>query len=388
MAIPEVGLEAGVRCLVFDSFDELEPYERQWDELAVACGKPTCRPVWMRAWWNARCIPADQGSRALRVVVVTDGGRLVGLLPGFLVDGHSRLPDLRLIGKGTFWSVEPLVSRDAPKATFALFARALSETSPPPARVDLSVTPRRVEWPEELRRRWPGGPAWLRHGRRGRLLVVDGPMSSEDWRAGLTQRLRSDLRRRARRRAEAGLAVECTERPEAVRSDVGALANLHHARWNWQSQWLGEGVEETLVEAGRHLLGSGDWRLWKVVRGEDMVGAALFTRAGETSEILLTAFDPAWSRFAPGLAAVVTGIGYELDAGVRRVDFGHGGFEYLQRLCNAEDPVVSYELFPGNRMMPLARARWITPHSRERMNIWRTQLRLRQRLRRWPRRSC
>ena len=112
-----------------------------------------------------------------------------------------------------------------------------------------------------------------------------------------------------------------------------------------------------------------------------MIGAALFARAGDTSEILLTSFDPAWSRFAPGLAAVVTGIAHELDSGVRRVDFGHGGFEYLQRLSNAADPVVSYELFPTNRIMPLARARWIAPHSRERMNIWRKQLRLRQRLR-------
>ena len=102
----------------------------------------------------------------------------------------------------------------------------------------------RAEWPNELRCQWPGGPAWLRRGRRGKLLVVEGPMPSEYWLGGLTQRLRADLRRRARRRTEAGLAVECTESPEAVRSDVHALAELHHERWSWQSQWLVEGVED------------------------------------------------------------------------------------------------------------------------------------------------
>ena len=111
-----------------------------------------------------------------------------------------------------------------------------------------------------------------------------------------------------------------------------------------------------------------------------MVGAALFARAGYVSELLLTGFDPAWSRFAPGLAAIEAGIRHELDTGIRLIDFGYGGFKYLQRLSNTERPVVRYELFPTNRRMPIARARWlIAPQGR--INIWRGRLRLRTRLR-------
>ena len=381
IATPGAGHDAGVECRLIDSFDELQQYEREWDRLAVACGKPTCRPAWLRAWWEASCRPADQDSRALRVVVVTEGKRLVALFPGFLVDRNSRFPDLRLLGDGGFWSVEPLVSHDAPSETFALFARALSETSPPPARLVFWLPPTEAEWPRELRRQWPGGPAWLRRGFRGKLLVVKGPMSSEAWLAGRPRRWRGDLLRRARRRAEAGLEVRCTDSPEAVRDDVHALAQLHHARWNWQSAWLTEGMEDTIVEAGQLLVSSGDFRLWKVVRGEEVIGAALFARAGDVSELLLTAFDPAWSRLAPGLGAIVAGIQHELDSGIRLIDFGFGGFKYLQRLANAERPVVPYELFPTNRRMPIARARWLVPHSRDRIYIWGRQLRLRKRLR-------
>ncbi len=378
---------AGLRCRVIESLEELGRIEGEWDRLAVECGKPTCRPAWLRAWWEQRCAPADLESRALRVAAVEHGERLVGLLPGFLVDRDSRLPDLRLIGEGTFWSVEPLVSGDAPEQTIGLLARALSDTEPRPARLAFAHIPMEAEWPGALRRQWPGWPVRLRRGNRGRLLLVDEPASYEAWFAELAQRQRSDLRRRARRRADAGLEVLCTEGPEAVRADVHALAELHNARWKWNSQWLFEGVEEAIVRAGELLVESGDWRLWKLVRGEEFLGATLFARAGEASEMLLTAFDPAWSRLAPGMATVVAGIRHELDTGVREIDFGHGGFKYLQRLANAERPVVNFELFPAGPRMPVARARWLVPHGRERIHIWRKQLRLRQRLPRRPARA-
>lgn len=376
---PGVGHDVGIECRVIDSFAELHRYEAEWDRLAVACGKPTCRPAWLRAWWEVSCRAADQDSRALRVVVVTEAKRLVAMFPAFLVDKTSRFPDLRLLAEGRFWSVEPLVSHDAPRETFALFARALSETSPPPSRLLIECAPTPAQWLRELRRQWPGGPARLRRVPRGKLLVVEGPMSSEAWLAGMPRSRRTDLRRRARRRAEAGVEVRLTDTPEAVQDDVHALAQLHHARWNWQSQWLTEGVEDTIVEAGRLLVRSGDFRLWKVLRGEEVIGAALFARAGDVSEILLTAFDPAWSRLAPGLAAIVAGIRHDLDTGIRLIDFGYGGFKYLQRLSNAERPVAGYELFPTNRGTPVARARWLIPHGR--INIWRGRLRLRTRLR-------
>lgn len=370
------------RCRVIDDFDEVAPYEREWDRLAVARGKPTSRPAWLRAWWNARCAPAHLASRALRLVVVTSDERLVGLFPAFLVDRDSRLPELRLLGKNTFWSVEPLVAHDAPDETFALFARALSDTSPPPTRLVLWLASTRAEWPRELRREWPGGPAWLRRGYRGHLLTIEGPMSSEDWFANLPKRRRGDVRRRSRRSAEAGVEVLCTESPEAVRADVHALAELHHARWKGQSSWLTEGVEDTIVEAGRLLLGSGDFRLWKVVRGEEVLAAALFARAGHASELLLTSFDPAWRRLAPGLVSILTGVGHELDTGARVIDFGFGRFKYLQELSNAERPVVGYELFPADLRMPIARTRLLIPHGRERLDSWRGQLGRRLRARR------
>jgi CelD/BcsL family acetyltransferase involved in cellulose biosynthesis len=308
------------------------------------------------------------------VVVVTEGERLLALFPGFLISGRSRVADLHLLGEANFWSVAPLVSDEAPLETFALFARALGESSPPPARVFLRWAPARAEWPGELRRRWPGAPASLRRSHRRKLLVIEGPISSEAWLAGLPRRRRAELLRLARRRAEAGLEVRCTDIPDTVRDDVRALAQLGQARLNSQAEWLSKGLEDAIVEAGRSLVSSGDFRLWKVVRGEELIAGALFARAGDTSEALLTAFDPAWGALGPGLGALVAAIRHELDAGTRLIDFGYGDYKYLQRLSTAEHPIIRYELFPTNLRMPIVRARWLVTHTRDRVQL-RTRLR-------------
>jgi CelD/BcsL family acetyltransferase involved in cellulose biosynthesis len=143
---------------------------------------------------------------------------------------------------------------------------------------------------------------------------------------------------------------------------------------NWQSGWMIEGIEEMIVEAGELLVSSGDFRLWKVVRGEEMIAGALFARAGDASAVLLTAFDPAWSRLAPGLGAMVAGIQHELDSGKRLIDFGWGDFKYLRQLANAERPLAPLEMYPTTRKMLIAGAR-------ERITIWRDHLQLRTRLR-------
>jgi CelD/BcsL family acetyltransferase involved in cellulose biosynthesis len=143
---------------------------------------------------------------------------------------------------------------------------------------------------------------------------------------------------------------------------------------NWRSTWLIEGLEDAIVEAGRSLVRTGDFRLWKVESDNRVIGAALFARARDVSELLLTAFDPGWSRLAPGLATVVTGIRHELDTEIRLIDFGWGGAKYLQRLSNAEIPLVSYELFPTNLRVPIAQTRWLVTHTRDRVRL-RTRLR-------------
>src|ERR1700690_2949381 len=99
-----------ISCEIVDRVEELARYKNDWDELAVASAQPLCRPAWLRSWWNARCARADRPARALRIAVVTDAARLLGILPMFLVDRTSLLPDMRMLGDGQFWNGGPLLS--------------------------------------------------------------------------------------------------------------------------------------------------------------------------------------------------------------------------------------------------------------------------------------
>src|SRR5262245_52265621 len=59
----------------------LRGLETEWDDLAIFSRAPYCSPVWMLAWWRTL---ASHGC-ALRVIVVRDGGRVVGVAPFYAV---------------------------------------------------------------------------------------------------------------------------------------------------------------------------------------------------------------------------------------------------------------------------------------------------------------
>jgi CelD/BcsL family acetyltransferase involved in cellulose biosynthesis len=353
-------------CEIVDRVEELARYEHEWDRLAVASGQPSCRPAWLRCWWNARCARADRPARALRVAVVTDAGRLLALLPMFLVDRTALLPDMRMLGEGQFWNGGPLLSPQAPPDVLGLLARALTESRPRPARLIFAHVPREAPWPQELAR--PGrGRVWLRPGGYDESLVIAGAPSYAEWFAARPQDWRAEFRRRERRAAEQGFRVRRADSAEAIARDVRELARLHHARLQGRSLWLLPGVEDALREACMELVAGGGARMWSVSRNDQVIAATLFACAGDTSQVLLTAFDPRWRGLGPGLLSVVAGIRRQLEDGNQTIDFGYGAFPYKQALAPAREPLARFELFPLGWRYPLARTRW--PGERQRQQL-------------------
>lgn len=361
-------------CEVVDRVEELARYEHDWDDLAVASGQPLCRPAWLRSWWNARCARASRPARALRVAVVTDGDRLLAVVPTFLVDRSSLLPDMRMLGDGQFWNAGPVLSSHAPPDVLGLVARTLSECGPRPARLIFADVWREALWPQELARHWPGR-AWLRQGGYSESLVIRGERSYQEWFATRPRGWRAEFRRRERRAAEQGFRVRYADSAEAVARDVRELARLHHARWHGQSRWLSPGVEEAIREAGIELVAGGGFRLWSVRRDDTVIAATLFACAGDRSQVLLTAFDPRWRELAPGLLSCVAGIRRQLEDGNQTIDLGYGGYPYKQVLAPAREQLARFELFPLGWRYPLARTRWPGERPRRQLDRLRTALR-------------
>jgi CelD/BcsL family acetyltransferase involved in cellulose biosynthesis len=77
---PRGEANAGLSCTVVTDASELARLEGPWSELLgrSATDEPTLSPRWARAWWQ---VFGDLDGRALRLALVRDGGRLVGVAP-------------------------------------------------------------------------------------------------------------------------------------------------------------------------------------------------------------------------------------------------------------------------------------------------------------------
>ena len=128
-------------------------------------------------------------------------------------------------------------------------------------------------------------------------------------------------------------------------------------------------------EACMELVAGGGARLWSVRRDGQLIAATLFACAGDTSQVLLTAFDHRWHQLAPGLLSYVAGIRHQLEDGNQTIDLGYGDYAYKRTLAPDRQPLARFELFPLGWRYPLARTRWPSERHRSQLDRLRTALR-------------
>lgn len=356
---------------------ELDPYVEEWDRLAVGASRPLQRPSWLLAWWLAK--RESNSLSELRVAVALDAGSVVGVLPFHVRNPEATIPFFELLGGGAFWGQGPVLAANAPPDTLELLTEALAQSCPEPAVVALDAVDPSLDWAQRAAARWPGDGAWLHARTRSRpslTVTLDG--NFHDWLHGTGRR--SEHRRRLRRLAERGVTLRRSTSELEFQRDLASLAQLHHVRWNHNSQWLTPAVEGALRLAGSQLFDSGGVHLW-VLEGEaGMVGATLFASAGSESCSLMTAFDSAWRAYGPGIATLLAGIEDAFARGEGSVELGHGLFEYQVQLADSSRPLAWLRMFPRGRRYALARAAWTPRHIREKAQQLRVRLRPRQRI--------
>jgi CelD/BcsL family acetyltransferase involved in cellulose biosynthesis len=120
--------------------------------------------------------------------------------------------------------------------------------------------------------------------------------------------------------------------------------------------------------------------LWTIEVDEQVIGATAFAAAGGAVTTLVTGFDPAWGRFAPGLRSMIAGIEEGFRLGEERLDLGFGGYPYKLKLANTARQISSFELFPRDVRYPFVRAHELPRHARERLVQARVRLRARTRM--------
>ncbi len=319
----------------------LAPLREEWDALAVAASRPYSQPAWMLAWWE-HCRP---GGSELRVVVVREGERLVGIAPF-----HALGSRYRMLGAEFASNVVPLALADREDEVGAAIAGELARDEQSARAIGFDLVGDSPSWPTLLSAAWPG-PAepWQR---------VDGTVpapfvefeegaSYEDWLSGKSSKFRYWVRQ-GRRKLEAAGAEFRISTAETLEHDVHGLLRLHRMRhWEGGSILIDDGgPERMLIAAGSELIAAGRFKLMCIDIDGRIVSAQLMISAGTEVGGWNGGFDPAYAKLSPALHGVIYGMELAIAGGCCRLDLGPGAQPYKARLASGERQLTSSVLVP------------------------------------------
>lgn len=356
---------------MIDEVERLEPYLSAWDELAVSREIPFSAPGWMLAWWREARI----GDARLRVILVFEGERLIGIGP-FFAQVWLGIAEYRLLAAGFCHRIAPLAANGRERDVADAIAGALASAKPAPDSVVYEGVDARTRWPELIAEAWPGPRPRLRNDSAMPAHRIDLDGSFDGWLGRRSKGFRKSVRRRAKKLDEAGVR----RRSAADETAVDTLVQLHHRRW--EALGGGSGLDrragDAIADACARLGDSGRAEVLILESPHGPIAAELLIYAGETMSFWGGGFDPRWSTHAPGTQAIVAALEGAAERGVSRADLGGGGDDYKRRLGDRDDPIAWRTMFPRGRRYPLVRLRLAPKHVR----TW-----LRERVRALPERE-
>jgi CelD/BcsL family acetyltransferase involved in cellulose biosynthesis len=359
-------LIADLQVLIFSEEAALVPFLAAWDNLALSRKRPFCAPGWMLSWWRA----AHTGKAELRVAVVMDGDRVIGIGP-FFAQLSRGLNELRLLSAGFSHRIGPLALPEDEERVASALAQALPKTHPRPASVVFEGIDAEDRWPDLIADAWPGRRPHVRTDLIMEAPVIELNRSYDAWLERRTRNFRKLARRTGRRLEESGIESRIAADGEAIH----ALMHLHDLRWRDRGgSGLDDNAERVLAGATARMQ-EGRLEIVLLEGPEGPISAELMLRTGTEATIWATGFDPAWARLAPGLQVRAVSLRHAAEQGVELIDLGGGGDEYKSRMSDRDMPIAWRTVFPRGFRYPLIRLRLAPKHLRH----W-----LRQRVRSLP----
>lgn len=340
---------------LIDAVDRLPALRREWDDLAVAVGRPGSAPDLLLAWLRHM---APAGS-APRVVSVREAGRLVGLAPFLVHPGPRGRPLARLLATPSMPQRSCVLALPGHEdAVCAAVARELAASRPRPAVLSLERIDRGASWPGRMAGAWPGpGRARLLWDQRvpGPGITI-GPDGFDAWLSGRSTGFRRKHRLTRRRLAERGAAIVRASDAAGVRRGLEAFGRLHGARWGERSRLWRPDSLAMLQEAGEALLREHRFRLYAVEADDEIVATMILFAAGGQVVAWNGGWNPAWARERPSAALLDHAIEECFALGDRHLDLGEADQPYKTRLADRDDPVAWATVLPRGASYPLMRA--------------------------------
>jgi CelD/BcsL family acetyltransferase involved in cellulose biosynthesis len=348
---------------IIDDARDLQAVRDEWDELAVAAGRPYCSPAWMLAWWGR----ARTGDARLRTIVLRDRMGVLAIAPFFAQVGALGLTEYRLLGAGISHRIGVLCRPGSEQAASGPLGEALGRLCPRPSSVVWEGIDARDEWPARTASALSGiaGVALRRDTEMGAPTIQLTDRSFETWLDATSTNFRKDIRRKRRQLARAGGAVRRTSSQE-LETDLATLSRLHAKRWEHRggSKALDQRVMSMFRDVGGELLGADRFRLYIVEIESAPIAAVLCLAAGASVAFWNSGLDAAHSRLSPARLALLSAVEEAFERGERHFDLGGGEDAYKLQFANDNEPVVWQTAFPRGLRYPLTRAQLLPKHTR------------------------
>ena len=292
----------------------LVEFQPEWSLFArtLSCLTPFQLPEWLVTWWR------HFGSGELHVLIFREGSDIVAVIPCFLHEWRG-LRQITLIGSGISDYLEPAI---ATQHSCAVTDRLQSHLLP------------NTQWDVC---NWQDLSCNTPLKRIASTVLEDMPCSEiqlrstfEEYWKSRPKSLRQNVRRDTRKAESSGsVAFEVSKRANA--ESIGALIDLHTARWNERGE---PGMIQTNHSAGflediaREFATRGMLRIFSL-RFEGKIAAVIFGfQYGKRLFNYLTAFDPAHEAFGLGRALLYESIRYCFENGYEAWNFLRGDEPY------------------------------------------------------------
>lgn len=347
---------AALTASIATAAEELHGAREEWDELALRRERPFSAPAWPLAWWESLRPPGAE----MRIVLVRDGGELVGVLPLFCTGGHYAP-----LGGGTA-PVEPLAAPRREREVAEAAVGALGQAQPRPAMLEVEAHRSSPDWAALLAEAWGDGRgAWCWAQSHAPVPCVDLGQGFDRWMAEKSSSFRREAKRKRRRLDEADASFRFAT-GESLERDVIAFMRLHRDRLAGQggSSLGDEGVERMLVAVGRELLAVGRFRLLCIDLGGEPIAAQMLLSAGRELSAWNSGFEEAHAKLSPSMQCILEALRDGSERGERTMSLGPGGQDYKYRLADSEDSLDRHVLIPHGASYPLARARLMPRQAR------------------------
>jgi CelD/BcsL family acetyltransferase involved in cellulose biosynthesis len=345
-----------LRTDVIDSEDAMATAIVGWDALAVELGRPYCAPAWMLAWWRS----AAPDDAVLRVIVVREGSRVIGIAPFFAQPERAGIWIYRLLCAGTSTRISPLAPVARRPEVAGAIAHTLRSIEPRPDWMLFEGTEVPAGWPELIAKAWPARlrPRVHRDLELPAPTVELGAGGFEAWLATRRRSFRRELQRLRRRWSELGASIELTP-PWRLEEDLAHLERLHVARWSPRGGSSNTDAQRRamLADAGQALTSSERFRLWTIRLQDDVAAAELFIVAGDELAAWGGGFDNRWQSLGPSIVTIASAAEDAVSRGERRIDLGEGFEPFKLRLGDDAERVEWTSLFPRTARYPLVRGR-------------------------------